>query len=259
MKTNTTNTNATINFINIFAVLGNNKLTKSDDFVINGNTSDSETKAAKTYFAEYKTLCKEIAERGNLYAYMNMHFSNRNNKTVTEKTLADIKALYNKLAIEASDAEITYTLKQMVNRLNSDKKTLDGSKRFGTVISYATNKSNANTIKTAFERTVSDIIRNVDYVTANERISNSLHNKEVFKLIEICYELARKGKTKALDNHFNKLEKLVDKNTAFDRNEFDRLKAEISATVVTVEKTPAETPVTTDTPTAETTDTTSAA
>lgn len=240
MKTNTTNTNATINFINIFAVLSSGKLTKSDDFVINGNATDSETKAAKTYFTEYKNLCKEVAERGNLFAYMNMHFNNRTNKTVTEKILADIKALYNKLSIEVSDSEIIYTVKQMINRLNSDKKTLDGSKVFGTNISYSTNKSNANTIKAAFERTVSDIIRNNDYTTSNEIISNTLYNKELNKLVNTCYELAAKGKTKALDNHFNKLEKLVEKN------EYDRLKAEISATVVTVEKPTAETTATTD-------------
>lgn len=212
-----------------YNAIANNERISASHFLPIGENSKGETKKASEWFTSYKS---HFIDSVPLFEkYFNAYYSgNKSNATTYENKLVEtLYKPYHLLGIELSTPCLQYIIKQVNACLHGIKSITDVDNVKHTA--FTIGRLTDSRIRSAIEKALYNIITNGEYVDTTAYINNIYHNKDIASLVKKCEKLAINGKTKALNNHLDKLKTLVNDSTVYNA-----LESDINSKLVIVEK-----------------------
>lgn len=222
---------------NVLNRIENNKAITATAFLPDGNNTADEKAEASNRMSNYNKMLALTAEHLKTYAlaYFSATYSNKGvasvpNKSTIDSLVNDVIELARILYITDLDRNTAlYIAKCMCNVVHSFKAVDNNTKVF-------TADFSAKGIKRPFERALNDGLFG-DYAYNIKARENAVHEREIEKLVKKCIDLAEHGKSKALNNHLDKLSHMV------NAERFETLKLSIMVHFVEIVPPTGETPV----------------
>lgn len=219
-----------------YNAIANNERISASHFLPVGNNSKDETKKASEWFSSYKS---HFIDSVPLFEkYFNAYYSG-NKSTVTSienKLVETLHKPFHLLGIDLSTPCLQYIIKQVNACLHSIKSVTDIDNVKHTA--FTVGRLTDSRIRSTVEKALYNVITNGEYIDTTAYINNIYHNKDIASLVKKCEKLAENGKTKALNNHLDKLKTLVNDNTVYTTLEKD-----INSKLVVIEKPTSEKPL----------------